>query len=151
MGGGRVRDALHSAHLGGWIAEALNVSHLAAPRAHNPFRDRIDRSTARHQPLERVQSISVILEALLRDIDAELLGNLVNQVRAETFDDFLDHAIWYQGERRHMEAGVIAAVVFEDTVRRIYRNKLGDDKGIPLEVLINELAKSNLITAQQSK
>ena len=51
-----------------------------------------------------------------------------------------------------MEAGVIAGVVFEDTIRRIYRDKItDDDKGQKLEELINTLAKQNVITGQQSK
>ena len=50
-----------------------------------------------------------------------------------------------------MEAGVIAGVVFEDTIRRIYRNKIADDKGKSLEDIINALAKQSVITGQQSK
>ena len=42
-------------------------------------------------------------------------------------------------------------MVFEDTVRRIYRNKLGEDNGRPLEDLINGLAREEVITGQQSK
>ena len=53
---------------------------------------------------------------------------------------------------RKMEAGVIAGVVFEDTVRRIYRNKIADDdKGKELEELINALKRNGVITGQQSK
>ena len=45
-----------------------------------------------------------------------------------------------------------AGVVFEDTIRRIYRDKItDDDKGQKLEELINTLAKQNVITGQQSK
>ncbi len=50
-----------------------------------------------------------------------------------------------------MEAGVIAGVVFEDTIRRIYRDKITDDKDQSLEDLINGLAKRDVITGQQSK
>ncbi len=92
-----------------------------------------------------------MLDGLLRDIDAGLLGDLANKVRAETFDDFLDHAEAYLRESRKMEAGVIAGVVFEDTVRRIYRDKVANDKGEHLENLINVLAKQGIITGQQSK
>jgi len=50
---------------------------------------------------------------------------LGNKIRAETFDDFLDHAVFYAKKGRKMEAGVIAGVVFEDTIRRIHREKIG--------------------------
>jgi primase-polymerase (primpol)-like protein len=51
-----------------------------------------------------------------------------------------------------MEAGVIAGVVFEDNIRRIYRNKIADDdKDKNLEELINALARKGVITGQQGK
>jgi hypothetical protein len=50
-----------------------------------------------------------------------------------------------------MQAGVIAGVVFEDTIRRIHRDKIGDDKGKQLEDVINALATQNVITGLQSK
>jgi hypothetical protein len=46
---------------------------------------------------------------------------------------------------------VLAAVVFEDTIRRICRDKNITDKGEDLEQLINALARRNVITPQQSK
>jgi hypothetical protein len=89
---------------------------------------------------------------LLPDFDAGLLGDLGNKIRAETFDDFLDHAEAYLKENRKMEAGVIAGVVFEDTVRRIYRDKIADDdRGRQLDGLISALASQTIITGQQSK
>jgi len=46
----------------------------------------------------------------------------------------------------------IAGVVFEDTIRRIYRDKItDDDKGKQIEDLINALARQSVITGQQSK
>jgi hypothetical protein len=91
-----------------------------------------------------------MLRALLPDIDAGLLGELSNKIRAETFDNFLDHAELYVGNGRKMESGVIAGVVFEDTIRRIHRD-IADDKGMQLEDVINALAKQNVITGLQSK
>jgi hypothetical protein len=45
----------------------------------------------------------------------------------------------------------IAGVVFEDTIRRVYRDKITDDMGCKLEDMINDLAKNAVITGQQSK
>jgi predicted nucleic acid-binding protein len=89
--------------------------------------------------------------ALLQDIDAGLLTTLENSVRGETLDNFLEHAEWYLTKSRPKEAGVISGVVFEDTIRRIHRDKVGDDKGQKLEEIINTLTKKGVITGEQSK
>jgi hypothetical protein len=91
------------------------------------------------------------LRGLLLDIDAGLLGNFGNKIRAETFDDFLDHAELYRQEGQKEQAGVIAGVVFEDTIRRICRDQGINEKGQNLEDLINALARQGAITGQQSK
>lgn len=144
------RDAHHVAKCSAWITEALNVISYAIPSPQNAYRARIERAIGSTK-LQRVASIAETLRAVLPDIDAGLLGDLGNQVRAETLDNFLDHGAAYLAEGRKMEAGVIAGVVFEDTIRRIYRNKIADDKGRNLEDIINALAKQSVITGQQSK
>jgi hypothetical protein len=50
---------------------------------------------------------------------------------AATFDDFLDHGAEYLKHGRKNEAAVIANIVFEDTIRRIYRVVGMDQKGAP--------------------
>lgn len=148
--GGVARDTRHLAGCEAWITEALNVIQLAIPGPSNAYRVRIEK-TGGGGAVQRVASMTEMLRALLPDIDAGLLGDLGNKIRAETFDDFLDHAELYRQEGRKMEAGVIAGVVFEDTIRRIYRDKITDDKDQSLEDLINGLAKRDVITGQQSK
>jgi hypothetical protein len=150
---GVARDARELSECVGWIAEAVNVAELAVPMPENAYRRRIEKALGPggSGELQRVLSIAAILRALLPDIDASLLGDLGNKIRAETFDNFLDHAELYRKEDRAKEAGVIAGVAFEDTIRRIYNAKIGDDKNQKLEDLINALAKQGLITGQQSK
>ncbi len=148
--GSIARDTRHLALCEGWITEALNVIELAVPAPSNAYRVRVAK-TSGGGAVQHVASTAQMLEALLRDIDAGLLGHLGNKIRAETFDDFLEHAESYRHEGKKMEAGVIAGVVFEDTIRGIYRDKIADDKGLKLEDLINALAKQNVITGQQSK
>ena len=76
-----------------------------------------------------------------------------NQIRAETFDDFLEHADVYRKEGQKQAAGVLAGVVFEDTIRRICRAKGKGivEKGEDLDKLINALAKQTVITGQQAR
>jgi hypothetical protein len=150
---GVARDTKHFSQCQGWIAEALNIIQQAVPMPNNPYRRKIENigeGSSFNFP-ERVGSMAEILRALLPDIDAGLLADFGNRIRAETFDNFLDHAENYLREGRRMEAGVIAGVVFEDTVRRIYRDKVGEDKDQKLENLINTLASQGVITGQQSK
>jgi hypothetical protein len=150
---GVARNSRHISLCDGWITEALNIIELAVPLPSNAYRRRVEKlgESSGHTRVQRVGSIAEILSALLSDIDAGLLTNISNKVRAETFDDFLDHAEWYRGENRKQEAGTIAGVVFEDTIRRIYRDKIGNDKGKSVEDLINDLARQDVITGQQSK
>lgn len=60
-----------------------------------------------------------ILKALKIDIESGLVGELENKITAKNFDDFLGHAESYIGEDKKMEAGVIASVVFEDTIKKV--------------------------------
>jgi hypothetical protein len=149
---GIARNPQHLSQCQAWITEALNVIQLAVPIPNNPYRQRVERiGQGSSKYPQHVGSIAEILQALLVDIDAGLLGDLANKIRAETFDNFLDHAVLYLQKGHEKEAGVIAGVVFEDTVRRIYRDKIGDDKDQHLENLINALANAGVITGQQSK
>jgi hypothetical protein len=154
-GSGHARDTYHLSLCEGWLVEALNVIELAIPSPNNAYRRRvhdIGEGPAGGGTVQRVGSIVEILRALLPDIDEGLLANLRNAVTAEAFDDFLDHAKWYWQQNRKNESGVIAGVVFEDTIRRIYRDKIADDGKVrKLEDLINTLAKNGVITGQQSK
>jgi hypothetical protein len=134
-----------------WEAETHNVVELAVPNPLNAYRRHISRYSIGGSYSERMQIISTMLEALLNDIDAGLLTALGNKVRAETFDNFLDHAEEYRRKGYKDRAGVIAGVVFEDAVRKIYTDKTGPHGGQQLEDLINGLAKQDLITGQQSK
>lgn len=151
--GSAARNSYEVTLCDGWIAEALNVIEVAIPAPNNPYRRRVGDLGDHHagRSVQAVKSIAQIFQALLPDIDAGLLGDLGNKIRAEVFDNFLDHAEAYRRECRKNESGVIAGVVFEDTVRRIYRVKIGDDKADALENLINTLARQGVITGQQSK
>jgi hypothetical protein len=95
----------HSAKCSAWLTEALNVVHYTIPSPQNPYRAAIERSGSFR---DRIRATSEIFQALLPDIDAGLLGDLGNQVRAETFDDFLDHGEAYLADDHKMQAGVIA-------------------------------------------
>jgi hypothetical protein len=137
----------------GWITEAVNVIEVAIPIETNAYRRRIREMEDRqgYAVGNKVTAIAASLEALLPDIDAGLLADFGNKVRAETFDDFLDHADIYLHEGEKQAAGVLAGVVFEDTIRRICRDRNINEKGEDLDKLISALTRQNVITGQQGK
>jgi len=95
-----------------WIAEALNVIEMAIP-IENAYRRRIVQIAEGGNALNvKVGSIGERLRAFVPDIDAGLIAGFGNRIRAETFDDFLDHAEAYRQEGEHQAAGVLAGVVF---------------------------------------
>ena len=137
----------------GWLTEALHIVNLLFPNQNAIYRSRVEEIAEQEWDAEiRVRDIGSILRGLLSEIDLGLITNLTSKIRAEAFDDFLDHAESYRLAGRKNEAGVIAGVIFEDTVRRVFRDKIGqDDAGKPLEDLINALARAQVISGQQSK
>jgi len=91
------------------------------------------------------------MSRLLEEIDAGLLSTIENHAIAVTFDDFLDHGAEYLKRGRKDEAGVIAGIVFEDTIRRICRTLDIVENGVALETLIADLAKRDVLTALKAK
>src|SRR5947209_10589961 len=115
----------HNAACEAWLAEARNIIELAIPIPRAAYRRSIEDILARNiRSATRVVSAGAVLKAMLADVEAGLVGDLGNKIRAETFDDFLDHAEAYRSVNKKNEAGVIAGVVFEDAVRRVYREKI---------------------------
>ncbi|NTU49999.1 MAG: hypothetical protein HGA87_03765 [Desulfobulbaceae bacterium] len=128
--------------------------HLVIENAANPYKTSIDKACAKdrgYAAQEGVGEVTVILESLLHDIEAGLLASIEDQTRASVFDDFLDHAKEYAKEKRPQEAGVIAGVVFEDTLRTICRSAGIEEKGKKLDLLIDTLVKEGVLTQVKAK
>jgi hypothetical protein len=147
-------DPRHSAACSAWITAAQNAVHLAITESDAPYRKKADCiAEDRHGYLihHAVGEFASVLSALLKDGDAGLLASVGDHARAETFDDFLDHAIHYLESSKKQESGVIAGVVFEDALRRVCR-KLGiTEKGRKLDALISQLATRSELTAVKAK
>ena len=86
-----------------------------------------------------------------KDIENGLLSSVADRARAETFDNFLDHAKEYVKSNRKNEAGVIAGVVFEDSLRRICRKNGKEEKGEKLDSLITALTNADIISQTKAK
>ena len=104
------RDERWEADGHAWIAEAVNVVELALPNPLQTYRGQLFAATLVSPVVKRVQRVAALLRSLLADVDAGLVGTVVNKIRAEAFDRFLDHAVEYRRNNRKEEAGVIAGV-----------------------------------------
>jgi hypothetical protein len=147
--------------ISGWLTSAMHAVELVVGSSLSAYTSQCNRilaaySSSKVLPPSRLGSaksecvgqLVSVLENLLADIEAGLISSLEDRIRAETFDDFLDHAVQYHKAKRK-ESGVIAGVVFEDTIRRIAKNNGVSAR--KLETIINELAKKNVLTATKAK
>jgi len=151
---GQVRNEEHRQECSGWLASAQNIVHLVVNNPGNPYRTSVDKICATNRGYcvqESVGEFSVILKSLLKDIDQGLLASIEDQTKATVFDDFLDHAKEYSKHKLKNEAGVIAGVVFEDTLRTICRNAGIEEKGKKIDLLIDELVKAGILTQVKAK
>lgn len=100
---------------------------------------------------EGVAELGAVLQNLVWDADAGVLAPVADQARAETFDAFLDHAEYYVQGTKKNEAGVIAGVVFEDSVRRVCR-KLGiTETDVKPDQLISSLVSAGTFSSVKAK
>ena len=151
---GLVLSEDHRQQCAGWIASAINIIQLLCLQPNSPYRALAEKVVARgiHMAAQdQVGTVSSILAALLTDAQQGLITSIADHARAETFDDFLDHAIAYAKQNRKNEAGAIAGVVFEDSLRRICRKHDIDDKDIPLDTLISNLTKRDILSTTKAK
>ncbi len=151
---GQVRSDQHRQECIGWLTSSQNVVHLVVSNPNNPYRTSIDKICSIDRGYcvhESVGEVTVILKSLMKDIDLGLLSSIETQMRASVFDDFLDHAKEYAKCKIKNEAGVIAGVVFEDTLRNIYRNMGKEDKDKKLDFLIDDLVKAGKLTQTKAK
>lgn len=151
---GQVLSEDHRQQCAGWIASATNIIQLLCLQPTSPYRASTEKVVARGIHLcaqDQVGEVASILAALLDDAKQGLITSIADHARAETFDDFLDHAVAYSKQNRKSEAGVIAGVVFEDSLRRICRKHGIDDKDVSLDNLISELTKRDILSATKAK
>jgi hypothetical protein len=141
----------------GWIAAALHVVQIACASIPNSgyltqANDLQKTADAKNYIVHHnVLAMVELLKQLKTDIEDGLLTTVERQVSAETYDDLMDHAEAYLAENRKDPAGVIAGVVFEDTIRRLCRANSINDRGQTLDPLINALAGANHLTKLEAK
>jgi hypothetical protein len=135
----------------GWLASAMNAIEAASNSRWGAHKTRADNVLLQPDLRERVAAIAAILRALLEDVDAGVFSTIADGARAEVFDEMLDQAEHYLSGGKIAPAGVIAGVVFEDTIRRAADKQQIPQKGASLDALISELARRGLLTDVKAK
>ena len=142
----------HGAQCSGWMAAALNSIQIVCTNPENSYRKQSERIIQNPRGLMIPTAVGDICDLLLnlkKDIGYGLVTSVANQARAETFDNFLDHAAAYHKDGRKSESGVIAGVVFEDGIRRICDKHLIAQKGQSLEDLIMHWSRLTSLLTQK--
>ena len=151
---GRARSEEHVANCHGWLAGASNILHLACGEGYSPYKDQfqkiIDKEFGYVIPTA-VGAGKAILQSLLIDIEEGLLESIADMARAETFDNFLDHAKSYHKNGNKNESGVIAGVIFEDSIRRVCEKNNIEQSGEKLDKLISALTTKAIISQTKAK
>jgi hypothetical protein len=155
---GNEHDQIHSEEhrqqCAGRLASASNLVQRLCPNPDSAYRVQVHKVIAdgiHYGANNQVGEIAAILRALLTDFQHGLLTSIADRARAETFDDFLDHAGEYSKENRPKESGIIVGVVFEDSVRRACRKHNILEKGVQLDDLISSLVKIDVLSATKAK
>jgi hypothetical protein len=149
----QTRSDVHIQSCMGWIAAAHHVVALICPPG-APYRASFEKlmpTSSGYTANQYVGKLSEILNRLKADIDIGLLDSLEDEVRAEVFDDFLDHGESYWREQRKNESGVIIGVVFEDVVRQMCKKHGIAEAGEDLDRLISALANKGALSGVKAK
>lgn len=138
-----------------WITSSANlVSLTTSPGSY--FREELERITtckelAGGAPWALVQKMQGLLSALKDEANHGLLRRLEDVFIATAFDDFLDHADAFHRANKAREAGVLAAIVLEDTIKRIASKNNVNGSGLTLEPLVDALVKAGVFTPVKAK
>jgi uncharacterized protein YutE (UPF0331/DUF86 family) len=138
-----------------WMTSSANlVSLTTSPVSY--FREELERITtskdlAGGAPWALVQKMHGLFSALKDEASHGLLRRLEDLAVATAFDDFLDHADAFHRANKAREAGVLAAIVLEDAMKRIAAKNNVSGAGLTLEPLIDALVKAGVLTPVKAK
>jgi len=139
------------ANVDAWITSVLNTIKMALPDLGQAYRQRIEMAAMPFDTAsQRLLIIRSTLRGLLIDVDEGLVGTIADKIRAETFESFLDQAEAHRDRAKDF-AGVIASVMFEDTLRRMYANRIDKFQRPDLEQVIIALEQKQVITQEQGR
>jgi len=138
-----------------WLTSAINLVHTIAPPK-SSYLQEIERIRQNEHfkygfPSLAFQQMFGLLVSAKQEWVQGLLRQIEYVIAAETFDDFLDHAAIYHKGNKKTEASILASAVLEDTVKKIANKNGINPSGKSLDELIDELAKTDVITPVKAK
>jgi len=138
-----------------WVASVANLLRIIATPDTYFYQEceRIiqDPDLRNGVPYHIVQKLVGLLDSVMEEIEHDLLRKAEYIFVASTFDDFLDHAEEYHKAGKKIESSVLASAVFEDSIRKLATKSGMKESGVPLETLIDGLAKANVLTSVKAK
>jgi len=146
-------DDIHSYHA--WLLDVTNLVHLITT-PNDPVRlecDRIMNSVAQEKGMaaDAIRKMYGVLDAASSQWNIGFLRPIELVIVAETFSDFLARAETYHKGNKKIEAGVLASVVLEDTVKKIAATAGLETQKRSLEELVDSLVKANIFTDVKAK
>lgn len=99
---------------------------------------------------QNVEMMKGFLQQFLDAVDSDLLLKIKDEITAEDFCNFLDHAKHYCDTGKKIEASVIVSAIFEDSIKKV-AIKNGIEKIDSLESAINFLKSNGTISSNEAK
>jgi hypothetical protein len=97
-----------------------------------------------------IEMMKGFLQQFLDAVDGGLLLKIRDEITADDYHNFLDHAKHYCNIDKKIEASVIVSAVFEDSIKKM-ATKNGIKKIESLESSINFLKSSGIISSNEAK
>lgn len=137
-----------------WMTRLLMYLRKSFPASSRPFTEALRLSEySRRQGGILSQGIGMLIGHLRAIRDAIEVGefkHFEDEVAAGDLQGFLDYSKAFYAESKKVESSVIAAAVFEDTMRRI-ANANDLDRSVKLDMIISALVTKGVITKLESK
>ena len=137
-----------------WLVAVRSILSKLFGNTSHPYKSKIEEicdEAENSDLLICVGYVSAILVHLISDLDNDLIFSTENQTRADVFEDFLEQAKVYMKSNNCREAAVLAAAVFEDTIRSISRKSRIVEEGVRTDKLISDLTKKGVLTTVKAK
>ena len=99
---------------------------------------------------QEIEMMKGFLQQLHDAIDGDLLLKVKDEITAQDFNNFLEHAKHYCDINKKMEASVIISAIFEDSIKKV-AIKNGIDQINSLDSAINYLKSNGAISAVEAK
>lgn len=148
-------DPQYAPDIQSWILSTNNIVTLLVNAESHYFKEcaKVTESEDLNSgvPFWAVQKLTGLLKSLKEEISLGFLKKIEYMVFATAFDDFLDHAEQFHKGGQLMESGVLASIVFEDSVRKIAEKNGIVQGGVSMDDLIDLLSKKEVITPVKAK